>query len=98
MGLNPSRVALRYASRVDFNRWKGLASNANPMDLGSLETYVGNAGIESIRSPKDALEAVVWEMGYEGEPLPKNKNHWIWRLSVDLKIDIKKEYALGALR
>lgn len=79
-----------------FYAWTKAYPNANPQDLSVLEQYAMREGAEVGDNPKEALEMVAFDIGWQGQPLPdKAKIRWFWDLAKALRVDVAAEHAAG---
>lgn len=94
------KVAARYlqvtAREEHYYVWARKFPQVSESAFGAMEQYADREGTEVNDDPKESLQMLVWDMGWQKEPLPTNKHHWVWELAAALKVDVRKEYAEGA--
>ena len=94
------KVAARYlqvtAREEHYYVWVRKFPQVNWTAFASMDQHANGEGTEVSDDPKESLKMIVWDMGWQKEPLPTNKHHWVWELAAALKVNVRKEYAVGS--
>jgi hypothetical protein len=78
------------ASKAAAIGWHHRYPDADSGLIAELEQHAVSEGVEAT-DPKDALEMMAWDLGYQGERLPS----WMRKLARQLRVNIDKEYKSG---
>jgi len=72
--------------------WSYMAPHANAAWIDRFQQL--SESENEATNPVDGLEALAYDMGHQGQPLPP-ASHWMMQLGKQLRVDVKKLWAEG---